>query len=438
MKQEGFIFKKAILVAQSDAHVSIERKALRNAGFKQVSIFTSGIDLAYHLSEVHLQSLEREDLIFCQAEFQDMNCIEFIHLMRLHPLLAHQPFIAIAGNQEEALLFEKEGFTFSLLRPLDMNSIQKAVADSEYFMKKEKTRLANSLQSDEDFENAADSQKFYEKLDSLTAKRKMATEKLTALDALHDAMQLIREGQEQKAMPLLAKASVEEHTAPKVFEAMAGIYTKQKNTTQVEKYLKEAIKAHAMIASFERMRDLTFKYKQKFPDKVNPLSEDFVKVFRAGEAKLKNICLALLVLDELYPAKKYFQELYSQALDFGKKELIETIRSTSGRNNDFHSDFDKLEREKNEKPKKSLFNKNENIQSPKQLEIDNKSSQAELLHESIKDKKWEEIGKVSMIDEGKSLDYSFLEPQSQNMFIGIIKGTHQLYKQMNKKNKKRK
>ncbi len=453
MNEESF--EKAILVAQSDAHVSIEKKALRNAGFTQVSTFTSGLDLAYHLSEVHSEELERTELVFCQPEFQDMNAIECIKLLRMHPLLAHQAFIGIVSTKEEAKHFLENGFTYVLMRPIDYNAIQKALAYAKAFVKKEELLLKKLLQS-ADYNYQEQSALFYEKLDALSAQKKSLTEKtnaLTALDALNDAMQLIREGQDQKAIPLLAKAGVEEHTAPKVFEVMAGIYAKQKNINQVEKYLKEAIKANAATASYQRMLDLSYRYKQKFPDKLNPLREDFGKFLRGGEAKLKNLCHALQVLDELYPAKMYFKDLFQDAHDLGFKELYAIIRAFVGEDKDLLLSFDAIEKNVKEKEKKSFFNfkkdqknkelKTEQAKDIKDIALQKSSvnqSENTSLKTSIQEKKWEEIGQISMIDEKASFAYplDYKEPTSKNMFLNVILGTHQLYKQMNKQEKKKK
>ncbi len=439
MSDKQLIYERAILIARSESHTSIEKKALRNAGFTEVKVYTSGIEVAYALSVVDTENLVRNELIFCQSEFSDIDAFQFIELMRLHPLLYHQPFVAISGSIEEGALLREKGFTSILMRPIDIFAIQKTANLCKRF---ENERYNELLEEIKNNISQLSPDAFFARLHELTPKKKSLIEETTVESALKEASQFLREGNYEKAIPLFAKASVEEHTAPKAYEALSIIYSQQKNIKLSEKYLREAIKANFNTKDYQRMLDLSYRYKQKFPSLEMPLAEDFNRIIK--KQKFIECIEALKVLRPVYPLQESMG-LFIDALlaQNSYKELLDEFRLIFKDDTSLASLYDRLLKEKTTKNKKSFFSlkKKEEALVPKENKIEALPISTALLSQNKTESKtakddWKNIPRIPKIDEGTSFGYPPLDmKESKSMVWNIIKGTALMYKNMNKEKK---
>lgn len=115
-----------MLLCASDDYAAIEKRALRDAGVKDVRLFTSGAQAARILAGLEKSPDDfRPDIIICAQKLADMDGEQFCAIIRLHPLLLALPILLIlpSGNEAEQLRTLGCGASGLLGRPYTVDEL---------------------------------------------------------------------------------------------------------------------------------------------------------------------------------------------------------------------------------------------------------------------------------------------------------------------------
>lgn len=112
-----------LLLCANEASAQIDRRALRDAGYTQVQLMTSGIEAARSLAEIKGQP----DIVICSHKLEDMDGEQFCAIIRQHPLLIGFPILLILPNADEAEQLKTLGCGASSLlgRPYSITELNK-------------------------------------------------------------------------------------------------------------------------------------------------------------------------------------------------------------------------------------------------------------------------------------------------------------------------
>lgn len=113
-------FTTALLLVRTEAHASVDRRALRNAGISTVRVLTSGLMAARLLAGLIPDDPEpMPQVLLCHSVLADMSGGDFVGLIRSHPQLLDIPIVALASNDDDAhkLSALAVGYSALLVRP---------------------------------------------------------------------------------------------------------------------------------------------------------------------------------------------------------------------------------------------------------------------------------------------------------------------------------
>ncbi len=434
------IFKNIIILTQDDNKAIIDRQAFKHAGYKSVITHTSGLSLALELADVHINRLQRETLVFCQPQLADMTALEFLKLIRLHPLLFHQPLVFIGSDEKESKHYLEAGFSYAITRPFTALALEEAINFCIKFEEARRKKIQALVHAKKILPNSST---FFAQLEELRLQRLSKPEKADVQTALYDALELLKRGQVQKATPLLLKATNNPDTAGKAFETLASMYKEEGDTKQYLRCLVEAIKSYAYINENSKMLELAEVYKASTEYPLHPLINDLVRYIK--ENRLQDFAQKLVLLEPIITATREMQGIVNACLasenpQSSAKELGEYL---ANKNYSFASELlNVVERKHNEKIKDRQYAK----QTKQLREEKRKKDIATLQQERIVQSKkvlltkidvenlpefgsgLDKIPQIPLIDEGEEKVY--LESERKNLIWSIIKGTASVYKNM--------
>ncbi len=124
-------YTSAFLLVDNEGNARMDKSALREAGVKHVQVLTSGMLAARYLA-LQTQSEQADghiDIIFCHPRLEDMSALQWMELIRLHPLLARLPVLCITGSADEAKLLGHMigGFDDIIMRPYSRDDLHRAL-----------------------------------------------------------------------------------------------------------------------------------------------------------------------------------------------------------------------------------------------------------------------------------------------------------------------
>lgn len=117
-------FSTALLLVNTEANASVDKRALRHAGVDNVRVLTSGL-MAVRLLAGLLPPDNPEntaplpEVVLCHSTLADMRGADFVALVRSHPQLLDLPIITMASNDDEAHKISSlaAGYSALLVRP---------------------------------------------------------------------------------------------------------------------------------------------------------------------------------------------------------------------------------------------------------------------------------------------------------------------------------
>lgn len=119
---------EVLLLSESEALASLEKRALREAGVPHIHSMTSGIDAARMLADLTPGKgrLPLDCIVVCGQKLADMEGERFCALVRLHPRLLGLPILLILANDSELEQLRTLGCGASALmaRPYTVPNLQ--------------------------------------------------------------------------------------------------------------------------------------------------------------------------------------------------------------------------------------------------------------------------------------------------------------------------
>lgn len=116
-----------LLLSESETASSLDRRALRDAGFANASVMTSGIDAARYLAGLYAgEQSAKPCVVICSRELEDMDGEQFCAIIRQHPLLQDLPILLLLPNDTEAEQLKALGCGASSLmgRPYSLGKLR--------------------------------------------------------------------------------------------------------------------------------------------------------------------------------------------------------------------------------------------------------------------------------------------------------------------------
>ncbi|MGJ3523164.1 response regulator [Nitratidesulfovibrio sp. D1] len=125
-------FAHALILAPREELSAVERRALRLAGARNISVLTSGAAAARRLARQHRAHAADDDdarpavdVVICHEHLADMTALEFLGLVRAHPRLLDLPVLVVSGaaTREAVLAAIGAGCSGFLGRPYTLAAL---------------------------------------------------------------------------------------------------------------------------------------------------------------------------------------------------------------------------------------------------------------------------------------------------------------------------
>lgn len=121
-----------LLLAESEKAAALDRRALRDAGYSQVRVMTSGIDAARLIAGMD-KPLDGfyPDVAMCSRQLADMDGEQFCAIIRQHPQLLGFPVLLLLPNEDEVQQLRALGCGASALaaRPYSVDFLKKKIQE---------------------------------------------------------------------------------------------------------------------------------------------------------------------------------------------------------------------------------------------------------------------------------------------------------------------
>lgn len=94
---------RILLLCASEDYAALEKRALREAGIREVRLLSSGAQAARRLAGLEQYPDDfRPDIVICTQKLADMDGEQFCAILRLHPMLLAVPVLLIMPSSSEA------------------------------------------------------------------------------------------------------------------------------------------------------------------------------------------------------------------------------------------------------------------------------------------------------------------------------------------------
>ena len=115
-----------LLLGENDASVSIDKQMLRTSGATRILFASNGMTCARMLASLPKENLP--SFVLC-AGLEDMDAVQWLHLIRLHPNLAQLPVLLVHSQIPTQTLLEvaRLGFAGELARPYNQKDLDFAI-----------------------------------------------------------------------------------------------------------------------------------------------------------------------------------------------------------------------------------------------------------------------------------------------------------------------
>lgn len=117
---------QVLLLGESEGALALDRRALRDAGYSDIRVLTSGLDACRQLAGINGKAF-KPDLVVCTNRLSDMDAEQFCAIVRQHPRLLALPILIVLPNENEAAQLKALGCGASALlgRPYSIEYLKK-------------------------------------------------------------------------------------------------------------------------------------------------------------------------------------------------------------------------------------------------------------------------------------------------------------------------
>ncbi len=303
-------FKRAIILAPSDAHANIQKNILRGIGLKSITTYTSGVRFLQDISSVAKENLDRKEIIFCFAKLQDISAFDLMRVIKLNPYLLHQPFIGLASDSDEFVAFREVGYTQVLIMPYKPSDLDVLLAHCVKFEREKRQVLTRYLEQNKD--KPLQTFKFDAELEYLMGEKVLQVQEVTPSSLYEEGKILARNGDYKRAIPVLVKASVDKRYEAEALVALATIYKITENPELEATHLTKAIKVYAQRGQKGKVREIAIEYYKRFPKKKNPLESEIDSYFQSVEIEI--LIDILFYIDDIYPLEDLYENFIAATM----------------------------------------------------------------------------------------------------------------------------
>ncbi len=280
-------FTSALLLVDDEGNARMDKNALREAGIGKIQVLTSGLLGARFLS-MYAKEIDAKhiDIIICHPHLGDMSALQWIELIRLHPLLKRLPVLGIAGSNDTAKLLRAfgGGFTDIVVRPYSQDdlrrilySMQEAVlgAQSQWQrqgahapweqVKKDDTAFAKAMKRLESFQSEGG----------------------RAESFVQDGLHWLKAQEWDKAITILSKALYNQDMRGEAEYGLAVAWQGKKNVEKHCYYLSEACLSLVRSQKWAKARMAYTQLLKVMPAAINPfvaVAENLVRAQKYRDA----------------------------------------------------------------------------------------------------------------------------------------------------------
>lgn len=272
-KDSKMPFSNALLLARHEDVAMLDRRALRDAGIRNIKVFTEGLQAARSLAEscLKLNRIGETDVILCHEKLADMTGEEFVRLIRLHPLLENFPIIvAVDTNTKSVQNKVLEYANACLPRPYTVAGLLNQLAI-----------VAELIQPE--ISSETKSTAFDTALQYFTRQTLLRTQ--NAEQNYRDGFNLVKSHQWDEAIGVLNYAIRQNPNYGDAYLGLAAAWRGKGNIEKCLQMLNESLTAFVTANAFERAKMVNDKIMQQVPG-ASPLYAEAKRRIAASEFEL--------------------------------------------------------------------------------------------------------------------------------------------------------
>ncbi len=274
-------FNSALLLVDTEGNARMDKKTLRDVGIEQVQVLTSGLLAARYLSTAASEkTLSTADIIISHAHFEDMPALQWIELMRSHPLFKNIPILGIASDEASARMLGAfaNGFTKILIRPFSQDDLNHVLEEISITVSNAPIPQVDAM------EMATQSVLFKDTLKRLESYQ---GEGGRATKFVQEGLQLLKEQEFDKAVIAFKKALYNQEMKGEAEFGLAAAWKGKKNIEKHCYYLSEACLSLVRSQKFAKARMAYNQLLKIMPKAENPfviIADQFVRSQKYKEA----------------------------------------------------------------------------------------------------------------------------------------------------------
>lgn len=255
-----------LIVGNRESHARADRKCLRSLGAGRALMLASGAEAA------KLAATTPPRLLLCDESLEDMQALEFIRLLRLHPALQELPVLMLSqDNTREAVLQAMQaGCSGYLLRPYSLAS----------FGRKVKAALNGSLRHSNP-ESDPSEEAFEAELLRLTSAPEPEEDPQERV--MQEAVSHLRSKDFKKARERFRQVLELEPDNPTAHHGLGRCWLALGHPQQARESLRSAADSYMRKGMHVRAKAVFEELRKRDPDAKDPLSSSVEGLLRGGE-----------------------------------------------------------------------------------------------------------------------------------------------------------
>lgn len=273
-------FTTALLLVRHEDHAVVDRRALRDAGIRNVKVLTSGVEAARILHTNALVAArpgafkEGPDLVFCHEQLGDMTGDAFVRLIRLHPLLLPFPILVAVASDTHAVRSKatESGYSGLLPRPYPQTALRSQLQHAATCRDATREALQHSTNTDTSAFEAA--------LDYFVSQD--AAHSQDAEKVYRSGLLAVRQQRWDESITTLQRASRLDPDNGKVLIALAAAWRGKGNADKSSAMLQEAVSVLVKNRDWAQALLVSQRLTREYPGMPHPLHSEARRLVAAG------------------------------------------------------------------------------------------------------------------------------------------------------------
>lgn len=305
----GNVSGSALLLAPREDLAAVDRRALREAGFRSIRLLSSGVEAAVLLAEtaetVPAERPSQEprfipDIVLCNEQLADMSGDDFVRLVRLHPRLPDFPIIVTASADSEIVRRRavETGYSGLLIRPYPQVRLLEELARAR--------NNRNSSRPTTQGGKSGDADAFKEAL--ATYKEAARALARNSSRQFREGLVCLRQHRWDEGIALLQRSLEENPEHGDALLALGAAWRGKGNPTKYRAMLREAVAVFAEQQAWEKARTVAQRLMQENPTLSNPLLEEAGRLLVKSD--FDSAAQALLAAREIAPCPDMYDRLF--------------------------------------------------------------------------------------------------------------------------------